>query len=139
MNMLEIKGTRKEIFKLLKDNPNQTQANLLIKPSKVVFITILDQTQINKIYLTRGIYKTISKKVVDAAKHAGIEFIIQKTKAGRPYKFDKKTKTQVVSLLKRGKTAAKISAELGIPITSIYYWKRTRLKKPSFSHIPDTT
>lgn len=137
--MLRLSGTRQEMFSSIRSNREETDVCILTKPSKIIFLSLLENTKVERIHLSRGIYSTISKKVLEALKKSGIDIIMTKKGAGRPAKFSKEIKDKVLMRVRGGMAAKKISEELGVPTTTIYYWKRTCLRSPGFCHIPDST
>ena len=87
--------------------------------------------------MSRGIYATVPKKVLDALKSSGVFVHIMHKKVGRPPKVSHEKKLETLRRLKKGISAAKISRELNIPSTSIYAWIR-RMKKKAVK-LPDST
>ncbi|MFH0927689.1 MAG: transposase [Candidatus Micrarchaeota archaeon] len=135
--MLQISGTRKEMFGQIDANSHELSARILAKPSKAVFLHLLQKTKVEKIYMTPGIFATVPKKVLDALDGAGVSVEIVQKRAGRPAKFEEGKKIEALRMLKEGKTAAKISNKLGVPATSIYAWKRRAARKEAV--VPDST
>ena len=135
--MLELSGTRKDMFARIGGSADATEARIFTKPSKAIFFHLLQKTKVSRIYMTRGIFATVSTKLLGALKASGISVEILENKVGRPAKFEHDKKLDAIRMLKEGKTAAKISNLLGVPTTSIYAWKRRMAKKEV--RLPDST
>jgi hypothetical protein len=139
MAMLRLKGNREQILALIRKNPQAEQVEILTKPSKIIFLNLLDGTKVKTIMMGRGIARTIPKKVIDALKKSAIEVVITEKKAGRAKKFSASLKKKALQMIRDGIKARRISDTLRIPITTVYYWKRVDAKKLEFCHIPDST
>ena len=135
--MLEIRGSREEMYAAIEGGSQQREARIFTKPSKSVFFHLLQKTQVDTIYMTRGIYSTVPQKVLEALESSGVSVHILEKGVGRPKKFSHEKKLEALKMLKEGKTASKISGLLHIPTTSIYAWKR-RMKKKDVC-MPDST
>ena len=122
--MLILGGSRKKIFELINSNKNESEVRLATKPSKKIFVSLLSNMKIKKIYLTDGIIKTIPPRVLNALKKANIKIIKIKTKRGRKPIYSTKKKNQVIKLLKKGLKAKNICSRLGISIHVVYKLKK---------------
>jgi hypothetical protein len=124
IKMLILGGSRKKIFELINSNKNESEVRLATKPSKKIFVSLLSNMKIKKIYLTDGIIKTIPPRVLNALKKANIKIIKIKTKRGRKPIYSTKKKNQVIKLLKKGLKAKNICSRLGISIHVVYKLKK---------------
>jgi len=124
IKMLILGGSRKKIFELINSNKNESEVRLATKPSKKIFVSLLSNMKIKKIYLTDGIIKTIPHRVLNALKKANIKIIKIKTKRGRKPIYSTKKKNQVIKLLKKGLKAKNICSRLGISIHVVYKLKK---------------
>jgi len=122
--MLILGGSRRKIFELINSNKNESEVRLATKPSKKIFVSLLSNIKIKKIYLTDGIIKTIPPRVLNALKKANIKIIKIKTKRGRKPIYSTKKKNQVIKLLKKGLKAKNICSRLGISIHVVYKLKK---------------
>lgn len=136
--ILELEGSRKEMCERISQKPDALEARIKAKPSRQLFLRLLEQTRVKKIYMTSGILKTVSKKVVAALEAAGIKIVVLEKKAGRSPKFSLQKKEEALKMINEGQSAKKISKKLGVPTTAIYSWKR-REAKAEFSQVPDST
>ena len=135
--MLQIGGDRGRMFEAIDANPQAASARILTKPSKAVFLHLLQKTKVSKVFMTQGIFATVPKKVLDALGGAGVTVEIVQKKAGRPAKFSSGLKIEALRMLKEGMGTAEISQKIGVPTTSVYAWKR-RAEKRKFE-VPDST
>lgn len=132
--MWALDGTREKIMQGISLHPNEVEVRLKKKPSRKVFLLLLQSTKVSRIYMSEGLAKTVSKKTKEALHSAGAELIILKKRAGRPGKFGMEIKEKAIWMLNEGKTAKEISAALNVPVTSVYFWKKsTGEKKKSAS------
>ncbi|MFH1306510.1 MAG: hypothetical protein ABIH83_02525 [Candidatus Micrarchaeota archaeon] len=138
--MWVLEGKRKDIWEEIEKHPHEKEVRVKTKPGKEMFLRILDMTEVNKIYITRGLYKTISKKVVDALESAGVRIIVLERKAGRPPKFEEEVKEKAKKMIGEGRKAKYIAGKLKVPSTSVYLWKRKMGKEKDFlARVPDST
>jgi hypothetical protein len=136
--MWELEGSRKEMWGQIDANHGAREVRIKTKPSRRIFFMLLEKTQVRKIYITGGLLKTVSKKVIDALKSSGIEITLLEGHAGRPAVFSDEIKEKAIEMMYGGKRVKKISEELGVPATAIYAWKRNE-KKPQNMQVPDST
>ena len=137
--MWVLEGSREKIWQEIALHPAEGEVRVKTKPSRALFLRLLEQTQVKKIYITDGLCKTIPKKVAQALEGAGVELVIIEKSAGRPAKFDEGKKAEAQKMLSCGKTAVQISRKLGLPTTAIYAWKRKMGKGEGFLQEIDST
>ncbi|MEM3361811.1 MAG: hypothetical protein QXV83_03675 [Candidatus Anstonellaceae archaeon] len=124
--MIILKGKRKEIFELIKSSPKDiAEVKILVKPSKKLFFYILKYLpNIQRIYVSEGIYKTISKKIVAALNRASVEVVVFSAKVGRPEVFPSSKKNQALELIKQNLPAKQISQSTALPLSTIYFLRK---------------
>ncbi len=122
--MWTLQGKRAEIYASIAAHWAETSVRIRTKPGRQLFLRLLEQTATKEILVSPGIAKTIPQKVRTALERAGVEISILPAHAGRPPKFDEKTKKEALARLESKESAKQISQELGIPATAVYYWKR---------------
>lgn len=127
--MWVLEGPREKIIQSISLHPNEKEVKIKAKPSRKIFLLLLQSTKVTRIYMGEGLAKTVSKKVKEALSSAGAELIVVKKRAGSPEKFGMEVREKAVWMLKEGKTAKEISAALNVPTTSIYFWKNEADKK----------
>ncbi|MCC7569904.1 helix-turn-helix domain-containing protein [Candidatus Micrarchaeota archaeon] len=123
--MLIIKGSRKEIFDLIRKNPEESVAFIKVKPSISLLAYLFSETKVKKIYFTPGILKTVNPKVLEAIRRLNIHFQIYTVKRGPPYKTTSERIKQIILLIKNGMPVSQACEKAGIPRRTFYY----RLKK----------
>ena len=123
--MLVIKGKRKEIYKNIKNNSEETIALIKVKPSIHLLAKLLSETKVKKIYFTPGILKTVSPKVLEAIRKIHVDFQIYTVKKGPPYKRNIDVIENVLSLIRKGNTICDACKKIKIPRRTFYY----RIKK----------
>ncbi|MBN2478380.1 hypothetical protein JXB01_03770 [Candidatus Micrarchaeota archaeon] len=118
----ELKGTRPEILQKIRENKNCERFFLKAKPGIHLLAYLLDSTKINRLYITKGILKTIPKNVLGALKKSGVRIIVVEEKAGR-----KKTvsNSEFKKILGKKRLTNKEKAErLGISLRTFYNMKK---------------
>ncbi|MCX8163652.1 MAG: hypothetical protein N3D10_03825 [Candidatus Micrarchaeota archaeon] len=128
--MLILKGKREEILNKIKDSTvSEEEVKILSKPSKKLFFYLLTYLpNIKRIYVSEGIFKTISKRLIAGLKNASIDLIVFKTRRGRAEVFPSSKKQEAIVLLKQGLKAKEISSLVNLPISTIYMLRK-KLKK----------
>ena len=128
--MLVLSGNRKKIFELIRANRDEKEIRLATKPSKKIFVNLLANLKIERIYLTDGIKKTIPPKILNALKKANIKIIKIYVKRGRKDIYSKEKKYEAIKLLEKGLKAQEIASKLGISLHVVYKLKKNlKLKK----------
>lgn len=133
--MLILKGKRNQIYKLIDQaDEKETKIRISIKPSKKLFLYILKKLKnIEIIYLTEGIYKTIPKKIITALENAKINIEFLKLRRGRPEKFSSQIKEQAKDLINKKYKTKEISKLTSLPLTTIYMLKKKQKLKKEFN------
>ncbi len=122
--MWTLQGKRSEMYASIAAHASETAVLIKTKPSRQLFLRLIDQTAVKEITFSPGIAKTIPQKVKTALENAGVKISILSAHAGRPPKFDEKTKKEALVRLENKESAKQISQQLGIPATAVYFWKR---------------
>ena len=119
--MLVLKGTRKDIIKLIDENQNAQTAVLKVKPSRFILAYLLNNTKINTIYCSKGIYRTLTPKILRALKRMNITIIRRDLKKGRPYKISESVIERAKKLKEKGISIRKIAKRLDVSWRTLYY------------------
>jgi hypothetical protein len=120
ISAIELKGTRENIYRQITENRGAEEFFLKTKPNVMMFVVLLNETKIRRLYISEGISKTIPKKVIGSLGKS-VEIIVKKCKRGRPGKYDEKKTKEVLS--GKGSSEEKMK-ELGMPRRTFFYWKR---------------
>ncbi|MDE1798183.1 MAG: hypothetical protein KGH63_02145 [Candidatus Micrarchaeota archaeon] len=144
--MWTLEGPRGALWDEIAAHPLETEVRIKTKPSKALFLRLLDGTKVQQIHITAGLWKTVPDGVKAALEKAGIKVVMVEEGAGRPAQYDEMVRKQAVGLLQDGKTAKEISIKLNVPTTAIFYWKRqmkqegkTEMGGPKIMSAPDST
>jgi len=124
LRAIELKGTRDEIYKQINANKNAEAFFLKTKPNLMMFVVLLNQTKIKKLYISEGISRTIPRKVISNLGKS-VNIVVKKCRRGRPRIYKEKEVRRV--LAKKISNEAKMK-ELGMPRRTFFYWKK-KLKK----------
>lgn len=125
--MLVLKGTRRQIIKLVDRNPEETQAFLKVKPSTFLIAYLLNNTKIKTIYCSPGIYSTFTENMLRALKKLRIKVVQRRLKRGRPHEIPESKILEAKRLKPKGHSVDEICKRLGISRRTYYY----RIKKGS--------
>ncbi len=79
---LEIKGRRKEIVEAVEKNPDAEKIVLKTKPSKFLFLLLLNRTKMKKILASKAVYKSIARKYWKVLEEMGVKKKSKKKKKG---------------------------------------------------------
>ncbi len=120
LSAIELKGTRDDIYRQITDNKDAESFFLKTKPNVMMFVILLNETRIKKLYISEGISRTIPRKVMGSLGKS-VEVIVRKCKRGRPQKYDEKKIRAVIS--KKTSNDEKMK-ELMMPRRTFFYWKR---------------
>jgi len=120
LSAIELKGTRDDIYRQITDNKNAESFFLKTKPNVMMFVVLLNETRIKKLYISEGISRTIPRKVMGSLGKS-VEIIVKKCKRGRPQKYDEKRIRAVIS--KKMSNDEKMK-ELSMPRRTFFYWKK---------------
>ncbi len=120
LSAIELKGTRDNIYRQITDNKDAESFFLKTKPNVMMFVILLNETRIKKLYISEGISRTIPRKVMGSLGKS-VEVIVRKCKRGRPQKYDEKKIRAVIS--KKTSNDEKMK-ELMMPRRTFFYWKR---------------
>jgi hypothetical protein len=120
LSVIELKGTRNEIYQKITNNRNAEEFFLKTKPNVMMFVVLLNETRIKKLYLSEGISRTIPQKVMGSLGKS-VQVIVKKCRRGRPQKYDEAKIRKVLS--KKTGNLEKMK-ELGMPRRTFFYWKK---------------
>lgn len=120
LSAIELKGTRNEIYQKITDNKNAEEFFLKTKPNVMMFVVLLNETKIKKLYISEGISRTIPQKVMGSLGKS-IRVVVKKCRRGRPQKYDEAEIRKVLS--KKTSNDEKMK-ELGMPRRTFFYWKK---------------
>ncbi len=120
LSAIELKGTRDDIYRQITDNKDSESFFLKTKPNVMMFVILLNETRIKRLYISEGISRTIPKKVMGNLGKS-VEVIVRKCKRGRPQKYDEKKIRAVIS--KKTSNDEKMK-ELSMPRRTFFYWKK---------------
>lgn len=115
-----LKGKRKEILDIIKENKNSEIFFLKVKASIALFVYLLNNSKIKKLIVLPSIYGLLNRKVLDALKKSGVEIEVRKRNVGRPRINEEKI---LKVLRKKGRDKDKIK-ELRISRRVFYYYKK---------------
>ena len=93
---IELKGTRNEIYRKINDNKEAEEFFLKTKPNVMMFVVLLNETRIKKLYISEGISRTIPQKVMGSLGKS-VQVIVKKCRRGRPQKYDEAKIRKVLS------------------------------------------
>jgi len=117
---LEIRGKRKEITETLEKNPEAEKIVLKTKPSKFLFVLLLNRTKMKKVFVSRAIYRSVGKKYWKTLKEMGVKIKIEKRARGRRG-YKKKIKRKIVREAKK-KGISRTARKHGVGRRTVYYW-----------------
>jgi hypothetical protein len=119
---LEIKGKRKEIMEILEKNPEANEIILKTKPSKFLFVLLLNRTKMKKVFVSRAIYRSVQKKYWKVLEEMGVKIKIEKRRRGRKG-YEKKIKRKIVQDAKK-KGVSRVARKYGVGRRTIYNWMK---------------
>ena len=128
MGMFVLKGRRQDILREIDMHPEIREVFLKVKPSTRLLAYLLNNTNLRRLYISEGIYRTIPPKVVNALRDMKVEVIVIPVKRGRPHLIDDHVIEKALSLKKKGMTMDEISSSLGVSKRTLYY----RFKKKGY-------
>lgn len=117
---IELKGTRDDIYRQITGNRGAEAFFLKTKPNVMMFVVLLNETKIKKLYISEGISKTIPRKVMGSLGES-VEVIVRKCKRGRPRKYDEE---RIRSILSKKTSNDEKMKELGMPRRTFFHWKK---------------
>ena len=120
VNAVELKGTRDIIYRKINENKDADCFFLKTKPNVMMFVVLLNETKIKKLYISEGISRTIPQKVIGSLGKS-VEVIVRKCDRGRPQKYSEKRIRQILS---KKTTNQEKMEELGMPRRTFFYWKK---------------
>ena len=120
INAVELKGTRDTIYRSINENKESDSFFLKTKPNVMMFVVLLNETNIKKLYISEGVSRTIPQKVIGSLGKS-VEVIVRKCKRGRPQKYSEKRIAQILS--KKTSNDEKMK-KLGMPRRTFFYWKK---------------
>lgn len=119
--MLVLKGTRKEIKELIDKNSNERIVIIKVKPSSYILAYLLNNTKVDTIYCSKGIYCTLSPKIITVLRRMNVNVIKRSLKRGRPYKISETTIERAIKLKERGFSIREIAKKLDVSWRTLYY------------------
>ncbi|MFA5382700.1 MAG: helix-turn-helix domain-containing protein [Candidatus Micrarchaeia archaeon] len=119
--MLILRGTRKEIKSLIDSNPNAQSVIIKVKPSSFLLAYLLNNTKVNTIYCSKGIYDTLSIKIIKALRRMNINIIKRDLKKGRPYKISESVIDRAKKLKEKNVSIREIAKRLEVSWRTLYY------------------
>ncbi len=144
--MWTLAGPRAKLLDDIAAHPHETAVCIKTKPSRALFLRLLDGTKVARVNISAGLWQTVPAKVRAALEKAGVKVNIEGQRAGRPTQYGETVRKQAVGMLQDGKTAKEISIKLNVPTTAIFYWKRqmkqtgrTAIGTPKITGAPDST
>ena len=125
LRAIELKGSRDEIYRRISRNKDADTFFLKTKPNLMMFVILLNETKIKKLYISEGIFRTIPRKVMSNLEKS-VKIVVKKCRRGRPRKYKEAEVRRVLS--KKSSNDAKMK-ELGMPRRTFFYWKRKLKEK----------
>lgn len=119
-SIIELKGTRDQIYQKISSNGDAEEFFLKTKPNVMMFVVLLNETNIKKLYISEGISKTIPKKIIGSLGKS-IDIVVKKCSRGRPREYNEKEVRRVLS--KKTSNQEKMK-ELEMPRRTFFYWKK---------------
>ena len=120
ISAIELKGTRDEIYKKITGNRDAEAFFLKTKPNVMMFVVLLNETRVKRLYISEGISRTIPKKVMGSLGES-VEIIVKKCKRGRPRKYEEE---KIRSILSKKASNDEKMKELGMPRRTFFHWKK---------------
>jgi len=118
-------SNKEELIRRIEETLNEdvTEVYINMRPTKEIVVTILDNApNVRRISCPPSLYPKVSKRIVRTLKAMNIELIPEKTKRGRPRKYSEATMREVIDLIRKGKKPREISAQMHIPLRTVYYF-----------------
>ena len=115
--------TIEEIFHEIEEKLNEKteKVHLSIRPSVTVLVHILSKApNVRIIAVPPSLLKCVPIKIKRALEKVGVELSPECAEPGRKRKRDPKP---VIELLKKGFSAKQVSERLGVPVSTVYYYK----------------
>ena len=119
-SIIELKGTRDQIYQKISSNGDAEEFFLKTKPNVMMFVVLLNETNIKKLYISEGISKTIPKKIIGSLGKS-IDIVVKKCSRGMPREGNEKEVRRVRS--KKTSNQEKMK-ELEMPRRTFFYWKK---------------
>ena len=119
--MIILNGRRRDIIKMIDRHPEVAEVFIKVKPSTKLLAYILNNTNVRKVYISQGIYRTVPPKVVRALRDMKIRVEIVKLKQGRPFEINDFIIERAFKMKQAGTPVNEISQELGISRRTLYY------------------
>lgn len=101
-------------------NPGSEEFYVKTKPGVKVFALLLDATRAKKVFMNRGIARTVPVKVMESLRKS-VDVEIREGKRGRPREFDEE---KFLRVLREVKGERERLAALGMSRRTYYYWKK---------------
>ncbi len=127
--MWTLQGKRTELFASISNHKTETRVRIMTKPSRQLLLRLLEQTAVKELHISSGLWKTVPLKVREALDNVGVKIVVLDLRAGRPARYEASKKEKALVLLKQKKTAKEISEALGLPTTTVYYYKLSLRRK----------
>lgn len=122
--MWTLSGPRTEMLSAIEAHRASHEVFVKTKPSKRIFLALLERTAVKKIIVSQGIAATMPSRVFDGLRSAGVEIEIREARAGRPDKFDTSLRKKLLSAVASGATLRDALKKFGVSRRSYFYWKK---------------
>ncbi len=122
--MWTLQGKRAGIYSFLAAHGGESAVCIKTKPSRRLFLLLLEQTKVREISISPGLWKTVPAKVRAALENVGVKVDVAGKRAGRPVKYAKEAREMALGMVWEGRTANEIARIFGLPQTALYWWKR---------------
>ncbi len=119
---LQAKTIEEIFYEIEKKLDEKTEkVHLSMRPSTTVLVHILSKApNIKVIAIPPSLHKSVPSKIKRALEKVGVDLVAERRTPGRPKRRDPKP---VIELLKKGYSARQISKRLGIPVSTVYYYR----------------
>ena len=118
--VIELRGSRKEMLDAILANPEGMEFFIKTKPSVKVFALLLDATKAKRVRMNSGIAKTVPEKVISSLRKS-VKVEIGEGKRGRPREFSEKEFLKVLREMRGEKERLEA---FGMSRRTYYYWKK---------------
>lgn len=124
--MWVLSGSREEMLAAIAANYGEKAVLLKTKPSKKIFLRLLERTAVKKILMGAGIAKTVPDSVRAGLRNAGVEVEVVPLARGRPGKYGAEVRKGIASAVKGGMPLAAALEKFGVSRRSYFYWKKKK-------------
>jgi len=121
-----LSGSREKMLHGIARRGDEHEVSIKTKPSKKIFLHLLDRTRVKKIIMSHGIARTVPHSVFKGLRHAGVEVKIIRLHAGRPRVHDDAKREKLLSAAAKGMPLDAALKKFGVSRRSYFYWKRKK-------------